>query len=634
MYNENENNVGLLHIYKTCPYAVEISLYASLTMYSSNISLLFGVSIVISASLSLALSRYIHCLGVLSYQHRVKEVDVCHHCSNVSYYRSPNSSICFPLMTNKDMDAFLNAFSNMNKIFIVASDEEFLTLGKWSYKAEKNMSSQTYNARAFDSSSTYANALAEFVRFAQWQRVAVITHASSHVYVHTVEQFYQIVSSLVTAEVFQVDEFEESVDQVFKRIQGIGYRIIIVALPRRNLNQVLCKRLAVKMVWPEYAWLVVVGGYEEEITLSLKCKRGIITFQLEEFWVATVSRFVGKSPHGRIGTGFSNTSGTGHFCNHRLKVNAVVIYQWGEHPVHIANYSAENGLGKVSFGHIPYDVPVVSSGVGFVIFLLVQLFIFVALTVALVLYIAHRHQPTVKSSSVSLSVLIFISCYMLLLYSFIINLTVLPGYRKASTRAKDVFCVLRLWTHALSVPTVTILVVILLKLVRIYKLFKNQVVLKKWKCHNLTLAVYVLILIFPIVILCAAQSLTQYKSTVIISNGEYYLDCRGNVLEYLLIIQLAYILVLCSLVILMAIKTRNVEFEDFKGTRKMIILMFAVIGIVSLGPANYIVLKSTRNQFLYTIAFSQMTSAYLVLTVVIFQFIPKFQFLFIKYVAR
>ena len=542
--------------------------------------------------------------------------------SKVNLYRYPNSTYCFPIVSNEDLDAFVEVFSDVDDFFNMVESNESLAFGTWSYITRKNIS-----AGSFDSSSVNANALAKFVRYAQWQRVAVITHASSHVYVHTVEQFYQIVSSLVTAEVFQVDEFEESVDQVFKRIQGIRYRIIIVALPRRNLNQVLCKRLALKMVWPEYAWLVVVGGYEEEIALSLQCKIGIIIFQPETVWMSSLSGNLSSSCYDKLTLTYVPDI---IFCEHDFRPTTVVIYQWDTYPVHIANYTTDDGLGPVSLHHFPYDVPVEVSLIWFLVLALLHLLIFILVTAILALFVRYRHHSSIKASSVSLNMLVFISCYILLTYLVIINLMLLPGYRQTCKKLQDSFCLLRIWGHGFSVPTVTIVAVLLIKLVRIYKLFNSKVVLKKWKCHDGVLAVYVIMLSFPVIMICALDSITSgYKSALVVYNTRYYLDCCGTGQLYGIIVQPVYISVLCSLVVLMAIKTRKIRLGDFKDTKKLVILMLVIFSSF-IGFFIYFFIVNIGGSVIIAVSIKQACNSILILGSMVCLFVPKFNFLLEK----
>jgi len=430
----------------------------------------------------------------------------------------------------------------------------------------------------------------------------------------------------VAVEVFQIGEDAESVDEVLERVRQIRYRIVMVSLPQRSLQQVLCRRLSLTMVWPEYAWLVVSS--QNDATSLLRCKHKMINFYPKKLWTSSLSSNLSRFSYDKLIIGnFTYKSGIANFCDHVLRPIAVAIYQWDDYPVHIASYSAVNGLGKVSLHRFPYDVPVEASLLWYILFTLLHLLIFILLTVVFVLYVSYRNRSSVKASSVSLSILIFVSCYILLAYLAIINLTLHPGYRRTSKKFQDTLCKLRIWSHGFSMPTVTIVAVLLIKLVRIYKLFNNQVVMKKWKCHDAVLAVYVFLVSFPVLVMCAVDSLShQYKSALIFSHTRYFIDCRGTGLFY---IQPVYIFMLCSLLVCMAVKTRKIRLGDFKDTKKMVSLM-VVVFVSFIGFLIYFFLLRIGRSVIVAAGVKQISTSLLIFGNIFFQFVPKLNFLLKK----
>jgi len=112
------------------------------------------------------------CFGLVSVQAAMRARSGASDCSNstISLFRYPNSSFCFPIVSSEDVDAFLGIFSDVVKIFDMALDSKSLGLGTWSCEAVGNG-----GTGSFELSSLYAGALAEFVGFAQWRRMVVVS---------------------------------------------------------------------------------------------------------------------------------------------------------------------------------------------------------------------------------------------------------------------------------------------------------------------------------------------------------------------------------------------------------------------------------------------------------------------------
>ena len=110
-------------------------------------------------------------------------------------------------------------------------------------------------------------------------------------------------------------------------------------------------------------------------------------------------------------------------------------------------------------------------------------------TVTLILYIWYRNEPEVKATSWSLSLLILIGCYFFVFFLalLIVQVVVKPGFVNV--------CVMHIWFGGVGVSYPLILAVMLVKLVRIYRIFYHHSQIGKL-CSNGALFFYVLLFLF------------------------------------------------------------------------------------------------------------------------------------------
>ena len=388
----------------------------------------------------------------------------------------------------------------------------------------------------------------------------------------------------------------------------------------------MCKRLTYNMIWPDYAWLVI--GLDQQTFLELTCNDQIIVFlQRLHDRVLNATNFTYTYPIKSIFMD-SNRSSLCKCQQVNSKTFFIDIYHFSKNLIPISNYSVTNGLSSVTLSQIPLDLPLQSSLTAYIIFSLIYLPIFIILTVTLLLYIYFRNKPEVKATGVSLNILIFIACYLLLVCSVLLNLNILPNYERVNLSLRNFFCFLQLWTHGFSCPTALILSILLVKLVRVYRVFNYFGVMKKWECHDVTLMIYVLLLMIPFIIVCVVQSIPSgYVSgvTYFFHNGQFtaFLVCTSTHDIYWLFGQLAYLLILSVLLIVMAMKTRKIKHENFKDTKKVITLMTIVIMISCLVIGSDFMFQALEVHYLYGYTLLILGQCSLIILCIFFIFLPK-----------
>ncbi|MCG8621720.1 MAG: hypothetical protein MJE68_06940, partial [Proteobacteria bacterium] len=183
--------------------------------------------------------------------------------------------------------------------------------------------------------------------------------------------------------------------------------------------------------------------------------------------------------------------------------------------------------------------------------------------------IIFHNEPSIKSTSVSISMLILTGCYILIGYSIL-----LPVYQLD-------FCMTLIWMSGIGLSMPLILATILLKMLRVYRIFTAYKILKK-SAHlsDVALLVYTILILLPnliLLILWTAIDPEYIVETFMEHPGyiENVIICHPSNYELTwYILALVYLLLLSVAVVIVAIKSRNIRLARFKDTKKVNTLIF------------------------------------------------------------
>ena len=539
---------------------------------------------------------------------------------------------CNPSRIVESLDTFLSWYFNTTRY--LAAPRSDLHYGRLSICDEKMGDISVDDSAqiiSFSSDFVLASAFREFTAKFQWRRLAFVTDfasASSLRFKDKVENTFK--NSGVHIHYYRTSLRPAN---TLRKINKQKYKIIAVSLPQDALDEIMTERLKLGMEWPDYVWIILGEDYKTpQNKFSLY---GVFVFQPEIREAASKVNIKVSISNNKLYIPYmSNDASSLNFTKVcppiRQKSYTVYIYQVGKTNTKISKFSLAQNLTPFTLSYAPADTSLETSLLWYIIFSLVYFPVFILLTITTVLYFKFRNRPEIKATSVSLNVFIFVGCYLLLAYNIVLNLNVLPNYYKVRQEVRDFMCLLQLWFNGLSIPTALILSVMLVKLVRVYRIFNQYTVMNKWSCHNAVLALYVLLLIFPLSIICLVQSIIhRYRSSVTTGshNGNFiaYLECKNDVDFYWLFVQLVYLLFLTVLIVVMAIKTRKVYRNEFKDTKKVIALMMAVIMTSTLGLVYVFVFDSIiQISYLASTALLMLTHCSFVMECIGFLYMPKF----------
>ena len=204
-------------------------------------------------------------------------------------------------------------------------------------------------------------------------------------------------------------------------------------------------------------------------------------------------------------------------------------------------------------------------------------------TFNMILFLYYCKEPEIKASSVGLSMLIHISCYVLYigcLYEI---------YRKF-VKSQSTHCIVGLWT---VLPwTDVILATLLVKICRIYHIFNYFGKIKNWSDIKLLIVIF-LVLFGKVTILLA----WNVHESLIITDVEIYQSeprpphckvvqvCESEYCSIFFSISLGYTGILGGITVFLALKTRKIRRKDFKDTKKVNLTVVTwFVGVAMLVP--------------------------------------------------
>ena len=497
-----------------------------------------------------------------------------------------------------------------------------------------NQVARALSDHAFLSSTVIAGAIIELTGQFGWSRITIVADMADTYLLHTAEVFYRMANLSSDSNLLQLGDSDSEVKALVNKVDRLNLKIIVLSLRPQLVSKLLCRARERHLVWPEYAWIVHSVEVREERCGDNSSLDGVITLLYMHSRTAphnfTYDAISLDSVDITSGCVVHNVS----HCSIDYSKEAAYVdisLHVGTSQILTAHYneSSSNLEGVSVRGPIPSALPPQYDTSGFVALYYMGIAIcFVVVTVTMVLYFYFQKEPTVKATSVSLSVLIFTGCYMLIFYLLVLNSTLLPSYHKRSTGFRNFICVFRVWIHALGFPTALILSTLLVKLLRVYRIFNCHGKISKYTSGNLALAVYALLLSSPNALICFVWSTSDHYLSVVsfsIEGGHLVARERCNsayTIQWLLGLQI-YIVGMSLLLVVVAIMTRNISHSDFKDTKKVSSLCFVLVLTLSMLLAYWYVLRIVRAHVVAVHGVLQVGHYFMILECQGFIFAPK-----------
>jgi DNA-binding MarR family transcriptional regulator len=426
------------------------------------------------------------------------------------------------------------------------------------------------------SSTTIAQAIDKLSQQFGWRRITVVADAEDKYYLRIAEQFYKTASLSTDSRFLQLISSSD-VEDLVEKVDRLNLRILVLSLRPHLVTKLLCRAHERQLVWPEYAWIVHSVEVSEGTCGGNFTLDGVITIKLKNArhtsWVHQDCPTDKRKTLPSVNLQFLNSC----FISSGLPPT-VVVQQVGK--------LKEHATGIVKSHPYPSDLPPqYTLTVYIAIFYTATTACFILCTITLVLFICFRNDPAIKATSVSLSILIFIGCYLIILYLYMLSSNILPSLYKQKIELRNCLCTFFTIFHGVGLPMALILSTLLVKLLRVYWLFRlkrRASRASKITISNIALALYVFLISSPNALVSLVWSTFDPLISVVSNstiNGYLHITarCVSSYSVYWTLLLLAHVILISILLVTFAFFTRKITYQDFKDTKKIIILCFSLV---------------------------------------------------------
>ena len=447
------------------------------------------------------------------------------------------------------------------------------------------------------STSTVVDSILAFLNEIHPRRIGAITETKRPYFTLT-NKLSTKANLSVAIQITSQHTHHKSLSGVAERVFASNAHVFLLSAGPSIAVSVLCEAYKRGLVWPKYAWILHSYRLDDLLRHSKpiegcsvqKILEGIFIFQLTK----ERSKFNAETAHHKINNGgfnpyaellydsvqtlissANNTFEVPHFISNNSKV--YVYHSRNGTANFIGTYDGiertSTSMDESTFSD--YDIPVVhTEALVFRYLLPLPILCFLFNTILLILYIYFRNEPDIKSTSVTVTMLLFAGCYFFIIFAFVYVLFIV--YRVD-------FCLLLTWMSAEGLSMPLILATILVKMLRVYHIFTAFKALKhSAKCQDYTLVIYITLILSPIILLQTLWTLTDPNHLIfnfIEHPGfiETDIRCYSRYRHIRIALGLAYNFLLSFAVVVVAVKSRKIRRTQFKDTKKVNVLIFLLI---------------------------------------------------------
>ena len=508
--------------------------------------------------------------------------------------------------------------------------------------------------------SSVVDVVLNFMRIMNWQRIGLVTD-SIHTDAYFFSVAETLLQRAKTNDNVTVSPYIElfQVKSAIHEIKKLNTRVVFVSVTPRRVMELLCLLHEKGILWPEYAWIFHSFQIKDLLNQQPECDITNVTdgiFLIDGWPKLKSNPFQGKLntfSNYQYLSSLSDAVAFEYNSTGRPLVNsyAALLYDlvWSmaitlnnqstlwqtvgsssavqvlgshlEQYAWIFNVSHVRGLQSILISTMQYsnssitvssfnasildsapkdELPLVTVHPPFAYTVLIGLLIAltaVFVTVTLLFYIYFHKEPEVKATSFTLSLLVFVGCYLNLLYLGLLLYTN-HTLHSIDIPRDDALCLSLQWLSATGISLPLTLATLLVKMLRIYHIFYSSKLHRLGPhCSDLSLALYVVLILMPGILLNLIwafvdryQVYFEYK----MRDGYIYLEkhCHSKNQVLLYGVATMYLLVLIFALAVVAVVTRKVRLQNFKDTKKVNILLFIFCVAIAVSLSYWLLLQA------------------------------------------
>ena len=515
------------------------------------------------------------------------------------------------------------------------------------------------------------NTLLSFMQYMEWTKIGIITELEHSFFFNTAEAIAKAIkenSNFTPSKMIQLPSNACKIDHNLPNI-------LFLSVSPSILVKVLCATYRQKLVWPKHVWILHsyrLMDFLNNVTFSCNISEAlekaiIINEELtsvddieryNNFYSMYMKKLLDHSEQYNI-TLQPNTyayvaynlvwntvltlslrqqgqevNGTlPHQQQRKMKVIQIKGHNHDLIESLIATYSTRSGELSVHDEEFrstaPSDrLPMVILGVPLpytIIFSILTVVVFIIETSLLIVYICFRKEPEVKSTSFSLSLLMFFGCYLSNIYTLVVLYFQQPLI--GSVETENDLCHVMLWLSNIGIYFIE--ATLFVKILRVYHIFfryKAKPIGRK--CSDIFLAMYVLIIISPSIIIHALLSFLDSYGLILVqtplqSHIEVEKSC-GPIKPVWSILHVVYGYSISTALVTVAIKSRKIRHKQFKDSKNVNMYLFCFT-IVSAMTFGYWLFLDRSNTYEYYLSFTpiHIGLSMMVLLCQFLLFVPK-----------
>ena len=464
------------------------------------------------------------------------------------------------------------------------------------------------NALDFNPLEHYGDAMARFMDQMSWTRIGLVSDdAYYHLYAAEVLQKQLLANSERTiAPYVRIAETDfEDLSFVLRQFDEYGTKIVVILGSKELECLILALAIEMGYKWPEYA--VVLLDLEQYGHTRRACQHGegviILTKSMHSCKTEipetdkhrnnltmcnTYSSLLQDSilaamlaqTHSFSNASFEGSTGTLKFRRNKLLTNISILQVQGGRGTVVASYNSYTQGLKLHPGNftgggtIPSGSLIIVDGRNSVLRICLVLIAFALsfgfITGNLVLYFVFRKEPEVKATSVSVSMCMFLSCYLLVSF---LPLLLMEGEPISHTNTSATFlCTALVWFSISGISFSLIFATLIVKMLRVYLIFSNPFAYRKKLFSNSALFVYILIIVSPtvciLVFLSALDEFTKIPAMNQMKSHTFvYDECQNKHTILWGLLLFIYNVILVSSLAILAIASSSIRYKNFNDAK-------------------------------------------------------------------
>ena len=432
-------------------------------------------------------------------------------------------------------------------------------------------------------------ALFKFMKSQNWKKLGIITETSGTYFSRTAEEVYIKAKDDSNIDVIAYRQFQANERINFIRNPS---KITLLSTSLETTVDILCSAYEENAVWPKYVWILHSYLLEDiksiDVTCSISRALENVIFIRQKIpdedpsYTNSYSIALNNSVWTSACKLFNLSIGEEQIVISHDVIEVTQVWNATEIALVDINGSDLNFLDDRIKGVIisdDFEMRVDGASTGYtVIFSMGITLGFVFVTIMLIGYTYFRNEPEVRSTNYMLSLLIFLGCYLNLIFLIFLLYFHQPILIPEATL--DIICVILPWINILGLSMPLIIATVLVKLIRVYHIFNRvQAKIIGKQSSDIFLAGYVLLILLPLIIILIIWTIADPFSSIYRpspQSGFIQKTCLSKYITIWLFLVVLYMVLLFSVLAIVAIKSRKIRQKNFKDTKKVNIFIFSL----------------------------------------------------------